>query len=63
MISGGTPDNGITAQMVYYDPSNPHASIAGKIGSWNAGKRSFKHRGRDWTPTQSSALPDRQPPY
>jgi hypothetical protein len=31
MTSGNTPDSGITAQMVYYDPANPPASIAGKI--------------------------------
>ncbi len=33
MTSGGTPDSGITAQMIYYDPSNPPppASLAGKI--------------------------------
>src|ERR1700676_3699631 len=31
MTSGSTPANGITAQMVYYDPANPPASIAGKI--------------------------------
>jgi hypothetical protein len=31
MTSGSTPDSGITAPLVYYDPSNPPASIAGKI--------------------------------
>ncbi len=29
--SGSTPDAGITADLVYYDPANPPASIAGKI--------------------------------
>jgi hypothetical protein len=31
MTSGSTPANGLTAPMIYYDPSNPPASIAGKI--------------------------------
>jgi hypothetical protein len=31
MTSGSTPDSGLTAQMVYYDPAHPPASIAGKI--------------------------------
>jgi hypothetical protein len=31
MTSGSTGPSGITAQLVYYDPANPPASIAGKI--------------------------------
>src|SRR6516225_4507602 len=31
MTSGGTPAEGITAPMVYYDPSSPPESIEGKI--------------------------------
>ena len=50
MTSGGTPDNGITAPMVYYDPSNPPASIAGKIVV-------FK------TVPYPAAVPNVNPPY
>jgi hypothetical protein len=50
MTSGGTPANGITAQMVYYDPSNPPASIAGKIVVFQ-------------TVPYPAAVPNVNPPY
>jgi hypothetical protein len=50
MTSGGTPANGVTAQMVYYDPANPPASIAGKIVVFQ-------------TVPYPAAVPNVNPPY
>jgi hypothetical protein len=50
MTSGGTPANGITAPMVFYDPSSPPASIAGKIVVFQ-------------TVPYPAAVPNVNPPY
>jgi hypothetical protein len=50
MTSGGTPANGITAPMVYYNPSSPPASIAGKIVVFQ-------------TVPYPAAVPNVNPPY
>jgi hypothetical protein len=50
MTSGGTPAKGITAQMVFYNPSSPPASIAGKIVVFQ-------------TVPYPAAVPNVNPPY
>jgi len=52
MTSGSTPDSGLTAQLIYYDPANPPsaASIAGKIVVFQ-------------TQPYPAAVPNVNPPY
>jgi len=50
MTSGGTPAEGITAPMVYYDPSSPPESVEGKIVVFQ-------------TVPYPAAVPNINPPY